>query len=380
LVAALGLAACSAGERETGSLHDGGGPDGSPPGESGNDGDGDGDGDEGSGDHGDEGDGDGDDAKFDTGYGGDTPGGGPGDGQMGCQKVDFLFVVDNSGSMEDEQANLIASFPGFIATIEKTLEAEDFRVMVVDTDAYPASTTVWCVPDPDCCEEVCADSPAAICNDVLCTPPAEACDAVLGAGRNDDLGGDPCPISGDNRYMIDGQPDLTGTFDCAARVGTWGSGNERPMQAMEEALTTESEPGGCNEGFVRKDAILVVTVITDEEDDPNDADTGAGPDPNSPGDPESWMQTVAAVKGGDETAAVVLALVGDTDLPSGICEPLAEDGVDTVGAEPAPRLRRFAELFTYGQWCSVCAPDYTPCFEDAVSVIDMACDEFEPPP
>src|SRR5690349_10875682 len=29
----------------------------------------------------------------------------------GCEKVDFLFVIDNSGSMGDEQIALISSFP-----------------------------------------------------------------------------------------------------------------------------------------------------------------------------------------------------------------------------------------------------------------------------
>ena len=81
---------------------------------------------------------------------------------------------------------------------------------------------------------------------------------------------------------------------------------------------------------------------------------------------------MAEIKNGDEKAAVVLALVGDTDLPNAICEPLVGDG--TVGAEPAPRLRQFAEYFTYGTWCSVCSPDFTPCFEDAVSVINAAWD------
>src|SRR5688500_8456562 len=32
----------------------------------------------------------------------------------GCQKVDFLFVIDNSASMEDEQDALIEAFPGFM--------------------------------------------------------------------------------------------------------------------------------------------------------------------------------------------------------------------------------------------------------------------------
>ncbi|MFY0536731.1 hypothetical protein [Nannocystis pusilla] len=52
----------------------------------------------------------------------------------GCKKIDFLFVVDNSGSMADEQANLIASFPGFIDTITNTLSAKDYHIMAVSTD------------------------------------------------------------------------------------------------------------------------------------------------------------------------------------------------------------------------------------------------------
>src|SRR5204862_5903779 len=34
--------------------------------------------------------------------------------ERGCKKIDFLFVIDNSDSMDDEQANLARSFPGFI--------------------------------------------------------------------------------------------------------------------------------------------------------------------------------------------------------------------------------------------------------------------------
>src|SRR5688572_13939494 len=41
----------------------------------------------------------------------------PGSDIEGCKAVDFLFVIDNSGSMSDEQDNLTASFPGFFAAI-----------------------------------------------------------------------------------------------------------------------------------------------------------------------------------------------------------------------------------------------------------------------
>jgi hypothetical protein len=62
--------------------------------------------------------------KLDVGAGDGTATAEGGDG-VGCAKADFLFVIDNSGSMADEQDNLIASFPGFIATIQQTLMAQD---------------------------------------------------------------------------------------------------------------------------------------------------------------------------------------------------------------------------------------------------------------
>ena len=54
-----------------------------------------------------------------------------------CRGVDLLFVVDDSGSMKEEQASLIASFPGFVAEIEATLAHIDgLHIGVVTTDAY----------------------------------------------------------------------------------------------------------------------------------------------------------------------------------------------------------------------------------------------------
>ena len=58
--------------------------------------------------------------KLDVGVG-DTTTGAP---AMGCRKVDFLFVIDNSGSMSDEQQNLINSFPSFIQTIQDRFYVE----------------------------------------------------------------------------------------------------------------------------------------------------------------------------------------------------------------------------------------------------------------
>jgi hypothetical protein len=307
--------------------------------------------------------------------GSDTTASGEGGGEDGCAKVDFLFVVDNSGSMSEEQANLATSFPGFINAIQGTLMAQDYHIMVTDTDSVSAGATslsisngtVTCEVHPNCCVGICNEiggtiisPPPATCNGEPCTnfPLPDGCEATLGSGRNYDQLGASCNIANDATYMLDTQPDLVDTFTCAALVGPNGDGLELPMEAMMQAIGEESDAGGCNEGFLRDDAILVVTFITDEDDDGQ-----------SIGDPASWKDYLVQAKGGNEDAVVVLGLIADEGFPGGTCT----DNGD------APVLRSFAESFNYGTWASVCEPDYTQFFVDAVSDIDTACDGFIPP-
>jgi len=317
---------------------------------------------------GDGGDGDGD------GDGGpklDTQVGGSGDGAdgagAGCEKADFLFIIDNSGSMTEEQQQLVNSFPGFISTIQSELNAQDYHIMVVDTDESPGfgssltctNGVCTCSPEPQCCFGMCTNGafgmpPPPTCagqpcsNFVLPT----GCPVTLGAGKAEDRLFADCGFASGKRYITSAEADVAGAFECAALVGAGGDGNERPMEAMVRATGPLNQAGQCNEGFLRDDAILVVTFITDE------AETG------SMGDPNTWKQALVTAKHGDEAAVVVLGVIGD-----GTCQ----------NAQDAPLLRQFAESFTQGQWGDICAPDYSPFFQDAISVIDLACDNFTPP-
>jgi len=319
--------------------------------------------------------------KLDVGSGGDGPSG------FGCAKVDFLFVIDNSGSMADEQQSLAASFPAFMDTIRDEVAAMDYHMMVVSTDGSMIQTSsggsgsqqviscsggnCTCAPTPDCCEDACAMGQDT-CFGVPCggEVAVEGCDVELGAGRRFSSGGS-CDLPDEVRFIDQDEPDLETKFLCLADVGTFGSGNEVPIDAMLAAVDAHNtDGGGCNEGFLRDDAVLVVTIITDEEDD-HDGFFG------SEGDPPQWRDALLAAKGGNETAAVVLALLGDNDQPDGLCTPFDDTGVD--GAEASPRLREFAESFgSRGFVGSVCAPSYDTFFAQAVSVVDTACDEFEP--
>jgi hypothetical protein len=304
---------------------------------------------------------------FDVGGGGGT-GQGEGGDEKGCEKIDFLFVIDNSMSMGDEQQQLVDSFPGFIDTIRDTLMAQDYQILVTATDdlgnvgAGTGSCNSAC-QGQGCCAQECSARPHCTCNWGSCVN-LSPCQKTLGAGRLHDSKFQECGVEGANRYIVDGQPDVYGAFACMGLVGTYGSGSERPMQAVLDATGPLSEPGECNAGFLRDDAILVVTYITDEHD------------VDSPGNPAAWKQQLVGHKGGNESAIVVLGLVGDYGKQGSACTEY--DPINGNGAENAVELQTFAESFERGSWGSVCAHDYAPFFADAVAEVDAACDDFVP--
>jgi hypothetical protein len=256
-----------------------------------------------------------------------------------CEKVDLLFVIDSSGSMQDEQANLVAAFPDFIATMRSELaETEGYSVGVPNRYGVLVTRNF-----------------AAGSSMNTCTPYASGA-----------------------RYMTQ-DDDLAEKFSCAARVGIGGDGDERPAQALVAALSSpNTDTGECNEGFLRDDALLVVVIISDEEDDHETAAEACDqePLPGSDGEPTDWFDSVVAAKGGIETNVVVLSLVGLD--PLGDCETTPFDP-HSESSEPGIRLMEFTDMFTYGFIGDVCAEDYAPFFAEAIAVIDEACTNFTPP-
>jgi hypothetical protein len=262
--------------------------------------------------------------------------------EPGCTKVDFLFVIDNSFSMAFAQSNLRNSFAGFMSVIQDNVDAEDFHIMVVDTDTWE---------DDDDREDTGGDR----------------CRDVLGAGRRSNgTTGVDCGLPGSDRFITLDQPNLVETFSCMATVGTFGNNHEQPIAAMLAANSeAESDAEGCNAGFARRDAVLVVTLITNDDDD---VTAGAPPD---------WLRYLIDQKGGDQNAQdalVVLGLVGDRTLeapPSPLCQFASER--DSV------KLREFVLSLDHGALASVCSDDYSPFFAQAVQSIASACTEFIPP-
>jgi hypothetical protein len=294
------------------------------------------------------------------------PGGTGADPREGCGKIDFLFVVDNSGSMSVQQETLIASFPGFISEIVETTGAEDFHVMVV-TSSWRKFVVGRCAnrcQNKD--EEHCFwDASIACADESFIDPGFWSCDDSLGVGVTTDLHGSDCSLVGGHRYLTDQQPNLEEAFGCIARVGDDGSPYEYMLDAQIFATSKAfNDPGGCHPGFLRDDAVLVVTFITDEYG--NDWAEG-----------EAVYESLVEAKHGDPEAIVMLGLFGDTHLANGVCTHTDQNMPG--GAHHSPHFESFVGMFgDRGQWASVCEDDYTPFFASAVSIVDEACEEFVP--
>ncbi|MBA3545873.1 MAG: hypothetical protein H0T76_05265 [Nannocystis sp.] len=160
----------------------------------------------------------------------------------------------------------------------------------------------------------------------------------------------PCPIDGGGRYLKKDQTNLAETFACIAKVGASGYG--LLGQALTAAMQSNiNDPGGCNPGFLRKDALLMVTFIATDPDVASD----------SKGTPAEWAQAVIDAKHGDDKSVVMLDILGADE-----CKLF-------------DRICLLTEMFPYHHRENAWAVDYGPAFVKAASLVETACAGFAPP-
>lgn len=137
-------------------------------------------------------------------------------------KIDILWVIDNSGSMDSSQRAVAENFARFIEKF--TAKGFDYRMAVTTTDAfmdlygYPASQSKF----------------------------RDGTDKTSHSGY----------------FIIDpNTPNLENVFLTNILQGIEGSGDERAFQSIERTLTNP-----MNAGFPRPDAFLSVIIVSDEDD------------------------------------------------------------------------------------------------------------------
>jgi len=201
-------------------------------------------------------------------------GGGCGKVMHAANKLDLLLVVDNSASMEQEQAALAAELPRMMSAllsgdidgdgVPEVAPIDDIHVGVVSTDMGLAGLEGAGI-------ENCAGLGG---------------DGVLIAGGG---GTAECAAPDDNFLQYDAESPrdaAAAELGCFATLGIDGCGFEQQLEAALKALTPSDSaieffggPSGpisgghsdtLNEGFLRNDpsdpSLIAVILITDEED------------------------------------------------------------------------------------------------------------------
>ncbi len=196
--------------------------------------------------------------------------------------VDVLFVIDNSGSMAEEQANLAANFDAFVGVLD-AVDA-NYRIAVVTTDNGDprdpkAIHDAGGMRLSSCRDRLSADGMAGgefifdgFNAEFACTDNCSLGDAELEV-QPTEIGvgaGGAAPrrwiekLTG--RTNLAEGVDPAAAFACFGPQGINGSGYEAPMEAMYRALAKSEESGSPNFGFLREDAHLLVVFVTDEVD------------------------------------------------------------------------------------------------------------------
>ncbi|MBI5502074.1 MAG: hypothetical protein HY907_17660 [Deltaproteobacteria bacterium] len=178
--------------------------------------------------------------------------------EPGLTKLDIVLLVDNSGSMAQEQEALALQFPGLLGELLDPPDSdgdtrpdhapiEDLNLGVISSDmgtaGFRVTTCVWADVGDDGCMR---HHPVAL--------PCGYHSYPTWLARNPE-NADTYPVE---RMIED--------FGCLATLGTTGCGFEQQLKAMRGALTADLAPGACNAGFLRNDSLLALIWLTDEED------------------------------------------------------------------------------------------------------------------
>ncbi|TPV94687.1 MAG: VWA domain-containing protein [Myxococcales bacterium FL481] len=193
--------------------------------------------------------------------------------------VDVLFVIDNSGSMGEEQGKLAENFQNFIEVLEDPDVKANYRIGVTTTDVFNPQCGTSTSPENG---KLQFSSCRARENDFIFDPGGQNVDkfeeACTNTCEHDVIDVIPTATEVDNdkdeRRWLENQEgtlnveDITATeaFQCIGPQGINGCGFESQLEAMYMALRLSDDAQSQQYGFIRQDAILAVVHVTDEGD------------------------------------------------------------------------------------------------------------------
>ena len=253
--------------------------------------------------------------------------------QKDAAKVDILWVIDNSESMEAEQNKIADRFSQFFKQL--LTSQVDFHIGVVTSDISENGVlrqyTGQSVSNCDSCRYITKEVP---------------CD-------NPDVSFNPGTPEADIENGLMAQCPAQLVFRKLIKVGTDGANYEQGLSNAAKALGAEIDPatGGPrvdangnrlfppeNVGFLRDDASLYIVFVSDEDD-------------NSRGPTRYFYRLFEGLKyAGNENRIAISAITGwpvDSQgiTMNGVC-PILDTGFDTDPANDDAKLQTVDDILT----------------------------------
>lgn len=163
-------------------------------------------------------------------------------------KLDLLFMIDDSSSMDKMQTKLKEQLPLFMQVLQNTPAGlPDIHIAVVSSDmGAPSDTTI-----PNCTrygdQGMFRASAEDACLNTTLAPGA----TFLSSGHG----------------IANFTGQIADVFQCIALLGASGCGFENQLAAIDRALGADGQAAPAqNAGFLRDDAVLAIVLLTNEDD------------------------------------------------------------------------------------------------------------------
>ncbi len=158
------------------------------------------------------------------------------------EKLDLLFVVDNSASMAEEQMAMIDSMNELVTQLALAPDGlPDLHIGVISADIGAGGLGIaGCEGDGD---------------EGALHPGDNSCNGPNGSYVTDGY-------DSEGLHITNYSGSLNEAVACMANVGVNGCGFEQPLAAMKRGLDTLVSDGD----FVRDDAHLAIVILSDEDD------------------------------------------------------------------------------------------------------------------
>lgn len=286
-------------------------------------------------------------------------------------KIDILFVFDRHWYVENHWLRLNYALAATLPKFVEWFGGFDTHWMVAKI------FTKWGIA---ACPEECAANEGETCEplgppDYPCGPHTDdsltECDTVIGAGATFPAGFESankrCELAGGERYIQSSEePDLLAALQCITATGWIDGAVGHAELGMVEALkpTMTKVPGGCNLGFLRDDALLLIVYYS----------TWGGLGDSFAGEPAEWAEVIYDAKNGDKDKVAVVGIVTDKTSPEdqSICGKVGS-------VDYATAVEQFLHFeIKHAVPGSYCADTYVPYFEQGLELALALCGEQPP--